>query len=156
MTRLYARAAGGARVHESAPEGDWKILTILGAMSSRGIIAAMTVEAATDREIFLTFLDEVLCPALQAGDVVIMDNLSSHKVDGVRERIERCQAELFYLPPYSPDLNPIEKAWSKLKEILRQAKARTVQALDEAIAKALPEISPANANAWLRLCLNGI
>jgi transposase len=143
-------------VHESAPEGDWKILTILGAMSSCGIIAAMTVEAATDREIFLAFLDEVLCPALQPGDVVIMDNLSSHKVDGVRERIERCQAELLYLPPYSPDLNPIEKAWSKLKEILRQAKARTVEALDQAIAKALPEISPVNAQAWFRLCFHCI
>ncbi|MGB6856128.1 MAG: IS630 family transposase [Terracidiphilus sp.] len=156
MTRLYARAVGGARVHESRPEGDWKILTILGAMSSRGIIAAMTVEAATDREIFLAFLDEVLCPALRPGDVVIMDNLSSHKVDGVRERIERCQAELLYLPPYSPDLNPIEKAWSKLKEILRQAKARTAEALDQAIAKALPEISSANALAWFRLCSHGI
>jgi len=87
MTRLYARAPGGARIHEGVPEGNWKILTILGAMSTRGMIAAMTVEAATDREIFLTFLDEVLCPALQPGDVVIMDNLSSHKVDGVRQRI---------------------------------------------------------------------
>ena len=156
MTRLYARAASGKRVQESAPEGNWKILTILGAMSSRGMIAAMTVEAATDREIFLAFLEEVLCPALQPGDVVIMDNLSSHKVDGVRERIERCQAELLYLPPYSPDLNPIEKAWSKLKEILRQAKARTVEALDQAIANALPEISPENAQAWFRLCFKGI
>lgn len=156
MTRLYARAAGGQRVHESAPEGNWKILTILGAMSSRGMLAAMTVEAATDREIFLTFLDEVLCPALQPGDVVIMDNLSSHKVDGVRERIEGRQAELLYLPAYSPDLNPIEKAWSKLKEILRQAKARTVEALDQAITEALPQISPANAQAWFRLCFHGI
>lgn len=156
MTRLYGRAVGGTRVQESTPEGNWKILTILGAMSNRGMIAAMTVEAATDREIFLTFLEEVLCPVLQPGDVVIMDNLSSHKVDGVRERIERCQAELLYLPPYSPDLNPIEKAWSKLKEILRQAKARTVEALDQAITKALPEISPANAKAWFRLCSKGI
>ena len=72
----------------------------------------MTIEAATDGEIFLAFLDEVLCPALHPGDVVVMDNLSSHKVDGVRQRIESCQAELLYLPPYSPDLNPIEKAWS--------------------------------------------
>lgn len=127
---------------------------MLGAMSSRGIIAAMTVEAATDREIFLTFLEQVLCPALQPGDVVVMDNLSSHKVDGVRERIEGCQAELLYLPPYSPDLNPIEKAWSK--EILRQVKARTVEALDQAIAEALPKISPANAQAWFRLCFHGI
>ena len=94
MTRLYARALGGVRVHEGAPEGDWQILTILGAMSSRGMIAAMTIEAATDGEIFLAFLDEVLCPALHPGDVVVMDNLSSHKVDGVRQRIESCQAEL--------------------------------------------------------------
>lgn len=85
-----------------------------------------------------------------------MDNLSSHKVDGVRERIEGRQAELLYLPAYSPDLNPIEKAWSKLKEILRQAKARTVEALDQAITEALPQISPANAQAWFRLCFHGI
>jgi hypothetical protein len=156
MTRLYARAPGGARVHEGAPEGNWKIFTILGAMSTRGMIAAMTVEAPTDREIFLTVLGEVFCPALQPGDVVIMDNLSSHKVDGVRQRILDRQAELLYLPPYSPDLNPIEKAWSKLKQILRQAKARTAQALDYAIAQALPEISPANAQAWFRLCFHGI
>jgi transposase len=156
MTRLHARAAGGTRVHEGAPEGDWKILTILGAMSTQGIIAAMTIEAATDREIFLAYLDEVLCPQLEPGDVVVMDNLSSHKVDGVRQRIEAHQAELLYLPPYSPDLNPIEKAWSKLKQILRQVKARTAEALDQAIAAAIPEISPANAQAWFRLCFHGI
>jgi transposase len=152
MTRLYARAPGGARVHEGAPEGDWQILTILGAMSIRGMIAAMTIEAATDGDIFLAFLDEVLCPVLQPGDVVVMDNLSSHKVDGVRQRMDTCHAELLYLPPYSPDLNPIEKAWSKLKQILRQVKARTANTLDQAIAKALPEISPDNARAWFRLC----
>ena len=143
-------------MHEGAPEGDWQILTILGAMSTRGMIAAMTIEAATDGEIFLAFLDEVLCPALHPGDVVVMDNLSSHKVDGVRQRIETCQAELLYLPPYSPDLNPIEKAWSKLKQILRKAKPRTVNALDQTITTALPEISTANAQAWFRLCFNGI
>jgi transposase len=93
---------------------------------------------------------------LQAGDVVIMDNLSSHKVDGVRQRIEKRQAELLYLPPYSPDLNPIEKAWSKLKQILRQLKARTAEALDQAITEALSEISPASAAAWFRLCFHGI
>ena len=143
-------------MHEGAPEGDWQILTILGAMSTRGMIAAMTIEAATDGEIFLAFLDEVLCPVLHPGDVVVMDNLSSHKVDGVRQRIETCQAELLYLPPYSPDLNPIEKAWSKLKQILRKAKARTVYALHQTITIALPEISPANAQAWFRLCFHGI
>src|SRR5271157_4417604 len=139
------RALGGARVQESAPEGDWKILTILGAMSTRGIIAAMTVEAATDREIFLTYLDQVLCPQLRPGDVVVMDNLSSHKVKGVRERIEAAGAKLLYLPPYSPDLNPIEKAWAKLKQLLRAAKARTKEVLDQAITDLLPQITHDNA-----------
>jgi DDE superfamily endonuclease len=110
MTRLYARCARGRRIHETRPDGRWKILTILGAISTRGMIAAMTIEAATDREIFLAYLDHVLCPQLQAGDAVVMDNLSSHKVVGVRERIEAAGARLLYLPPYSPDLNPIEKA----------------------------------------------
>jgi transposase len=156
MTRLYGRAPGGQRVHEGTPEGNWQILTLLGAMNTRGIIAAMTIEAPTDREVFLGFLDEVLCPALQPGDVVVMDNLSSHKVDGVRQRIEERQAELLYLPPYSPDLNPIEKAWSKLKQILRQLKARTAETLDQGITEALSQISPANAEAWFRLCFHGI
>jgi len=86
---------------------------MLGAMSSRGMLAMMTVEAATDTDIFLAYLDHVLCPKLRPGDVVVMDNLSTHKVDGVRQRIQQCGAELLYLPPYSPDLNPIEKAWVK-------------------------------------------
>ena len=118
MMRLYARSTGGARIHETTPDGRWKILTILGAISTRGMIATMTIEAATDREIFLAYLDEVLCPKLRPGDVVVMDNLSSHKVQEVRERIEAAGAQLLYLPPYSPDLNPIEKAWAKLKQLL--------------------------------------
>jgi transposase len=150
MTRLYARSAGGQRIGEATPGGHWKITTILGAMSLRGMIATMTVEAATDREIFLAYVEQVLCPALRPGDVVVMDNLSSHKVDGVRERIQRVGAEVLYLPPYSPDLNPIEKAWAKLKQILRAAKARTKEALDHAIAEALNLISADNAHAWFR------
>jgi transposase len=150
MTRRYARAPRGVRVHETTPEGNWKILTILGAMSLRGMIATMTIEAATDAEIFLAYLDHVLCPALRPGDVVVMDNLSSHKVAGVRERIEAAGAELLYLPPYSPDLNPIEKAWAKLKHLLRTAKARTAEALENAIAQLLPEIRPQDAQAWFR------
>jgi transposase len=118
MTKLYARCRGGARIHEAAPHGNWKILTILGAMSTRGMIATMTIEEATDTDIFLAYLDEVLCPALRPGDVVVMDNLSAHKVQGVQQRIEAAGAEWLYLPPYSPDLNPIEKAWSKLKQLL--------------------------------------
>lgn len=152
MTRLYGRGLGGARLHEATPGGHWKILTILSAMSTRGMIATMTVEAATDREIFLAYLEKVLCPALRSGDVVVMDNLSSHKVDGVRQRIEQCGARLLYLPPYSPDLNPIEKAWSKLKTLLRATKARTREALDQAISDLLQKISPTDAQAWFRLC----
>lgn len=150
MTRRYARAPRGVRVHESTPEGNWKILTILSAMSLDGMIATMTIEAATDTEIFLAYLDHVLCPALRPGDVVIMDNLSSHKVSGVRERIQTAGAELLYLPPYSPDLNPIEKAWAKLKQLLRTAKARTAEALEQAIADLLPSIRTQDAQAWFR------
>jgi transposase len=151
MTRFYARCQGGARIHEGTPDGRWKILTILGAIGTRGMIATMTVEAATDREIFLAYLDEVLCPQLLPGDVVVMYNLSSHKVNGVQQRIEKCGAALLYLPPYSPDLNPIEKAWSKLKQLLRSAKARSKEALDQAIAELLPLITAEDAKAWFRL-----
>jgi transposase len=152
MTRLRARCAGGGRIHEATPGGHWKIMTILGAMSLRGMVAAMTIEEATDADIFLAFVQQVLCPALKAGDVVVMDNLSSHKVAAVRTSIEKAGAELLYLPPYSPDMNPIEKAWAKLKELLRAAQARTRQALDQAIGDALLRITPENAKAWFRLC----
>ena len=151
MTRLYARSRDGARIPEAAPQGHWKILTILGAISTRGMIATMTIEEATDADIFLAYLDRCLCPELRPGDVVVMDNLSSHKVKGVREKIAVAGAELIYLPPYSPDLNPIEKAWAKLKTLLRSAKARSKEALDQAITKHLPEITPENAQAWFRL-----
>ncbi len=113
MTRQWGRAPKGQRVHEATPQGHWQVLTTLGAMSLRGIDAAMTVESATDGDVFGAFLELVLCPKLRPGDVVVMDNLSSHKVEGIREQIEACHAQLLYLPPYSPDLNPIEKAWSK-------------------------------------------
>lgn len=151
MTRLYARAPRGHRVHDAVPGGHWKMLTILGALHHKGMLAVMTVEAATDREIFLAYLDQVLCPKLRPGHVVVMDNLSAHKVAGVRERIEQTGAALCYLPPYSPDLNPIEKAWSKLKQGLRAAQARSVQALDHAIERLLPSLTPHDAQAWFRL-----
>ena len=150
MTRRFARCLGGARIHEGTPEGNWQIVTILGAMSLDGMIATMTVAAATDTDIFLAYLDHFLCPALTPGDVVVMDNLSAHKVDGVRQRIETAGAELLYLPPYSPDLNPIEKAWSKLKQYLRATKARTPEQLQQAIAGALKTITPHDATAWFR------
>jgi transposase len=156
MTRLYARCLGGRRIHEATPGSHWKIMTILGAMSTRGMIATMTIEEATDTEIFLAYLDHVLCPQLRPGDVVVMDNLSSHKVNGVRQRIEAAGAELLYLPPYSPDLNPIEKAWSKLKLLLRSAKARTKDVLDQAITDLLPLITRDNAQAWFRCSGYGV
>jgi transposase len=156
MTRLYARCPGGPRIHETTPGSHWKILTILGAMSTRGMIATMTIEESTDTDIFLAYLDHVLCPQLRPGDLVVMDNLSSHKVKGVRERIEAAGAELLYLPPYSPDLNPIEKAWSKLKLLLRSAKARTKEVLDQAITDLLPQITTDNAQAWFRFSGYGV
>ncbi len=125
-------------------------------MSTRGIVATMTIEEATDTDIFLAYLDQVLCPQLRPGDVVVMDNLSSHKADGVRHRIEKMGAEVLYLPPYSPDLNPIEKAWAKLKLLLRSAKARTKEALDQAITELLPQITTDNAQAWFRYSGYGV
>jgi transposase len=125
MTRQWGRAPKGERIAEATPQGKWKVLTTLGAMSLRGIEAAMTVEAATDGEVFATYLQHVLCPKLRPGDVLVMDNLSAHKVAGIREMIQARGAKLIYLPPYSPDLNPIEKAWSKFKQFLRSVKART-------------------------------
>lgn len=156
MTRSYARSLSGQRIHEATPGGHWKIMTILGAISLRGMIATMTIEAATDTEIFLAYVEQVLCPALRPGDVVVMDNLSSHKVNGVTRLIAAVGAEVLYLPPYSPDLNPIEKAWAKLKQGLRTAKARTKEALEQAIAEALQLISPDNAQAWFRLSTGGL
>jgi len=151
MTRLYGRARKGQRIRDRVPGGHWKILTILGAMDHTGMLATMTVESATDGDVFLAFLDQVLCPKLRAGHVVVMDNLSAHKVDGVRERIEACGASVLYLPPYSPDLNPIEKAWSKLKARLRALAARAMPQLEHATAQALKTITAQDAKAWLRL-----
>lgn len=118
MTRLRARSLGGSRICEGAPAGRWKILTILGAMSMRGMIATMTIEEATDSDIFEAFVEQVLCPALQPDDVVVIDNLASHRVPLVRRLIENAGAQLLYLPPHSPGLNPIEKAWSKTQTAL--------------------------------------
>ena len=153
MTRLYGRCVGGRRIHEATPGGHWKILTILSAMSMRGMVATMTIEEPTDGDIFLAYVEHLLCPVLRPGDVVVMDNLSSHKAVGVRAWIENQGAELIYLPPYSPDLNPIEKAWAKLKQLLRSVKARNREALEQAITNLLPSITAQDAQAWFRLRL---
>ena len=115
----------------------------------------MPSSEATDGDIFLAYIEQVLGPKLRPGDGVVMDNFSAHKVAGVEELIQAAGAELLYLPPYSPDLNPIEKAWAKLKQLLRTAKARTAEArtaeaLDQAIAELLSQITPENAQAWFR------
>lgn len=156
MTRLYARSTGGRRIREATPGGHWKILTILGAMSLRGMVATMTIEEPTDSDIFLAYVEHLLYPVLQPGDVVVMDNLSAHKAPAVREWIEKAGAEVLYLPPYSPDLNPIEKAWAKLKQLLRAVKARSKETLDQAITELLPCITPDNAKAWFRFALYGL
>jgi transposase len=152
MTRQWGRAPKGERIDEATPQGHWEVLTTLGAMSLRGIDAAMTVASATDGDVFTAYVEQALCPQLKPGDVVVLDNLSAHKVTGIRELIESRGAQLLYLPPYSPDLNPIEKAWSKFKKYLRDAKARTKEALDQAVTEALKTITADNAAAWFRLC----
>ena len=156
MTRRYGRAPRGERIREATPAGHWNTLTLLGAMTQQGMLASMTVESPTDGDVFLAYLDEVLCRQLQAGQVVVMDNLSVHKVAGVRERIEAVGATLLYLPPYSPDFNPIEQAWSKIKQKLRAAQARTVEALEAAVAQALATVTSQDATAWFHHCGHAI
>ncbi len=117
---------------------------------------ARTIESATDGDVFLLYLEQVLCPKLRPGDLVVMDNWSAHKVQGVRQLIEATGAELLYLPPYSPDFNPIEKAWAKLKQLLRAAKARTTEVLEQAVAQILKAITADNPAACFRHCGYGI
>lgn len=152
MTRLYARARRGLRAVMTAPVNKGKNVTIIGALGLSGIVAAMTVEAATTGLIFLAFLEQVLCPLLRPGQVVVMDNLSAHKVEGVRTLIEATGARLLYLPSYSPYLNPIEQCWSKLKAILRSKQAREPTALDQAITEAIEAVSPVDAHGWFKHC----
>ena len=152
MTRRYGRALRGERVQEATPAGHWSTLTLLGALTTQGLLASMTVESPTDGDVFLAYLDEVLCPCLRPGQIVIADNLSAHKVDGVRERIETAGATLLYLPPYSPDFNPIEKAWSKIKQHLRKAKARTLELLEQAVSQALQSVTSEDASGWFHHC----
>jgi transposase len=156
MTRLWGRAPKGQRICEATPQGHWQVLTTLGAMSQRGIEAVMTISSPTDGDVFTAYVQQVLSPKLEVGDVVVLDNLSAHKVGGIRELIEARGAQLLYLPPYSPDLNPIELAWSKFKQYLRTAKSRTAEALDQAVTEALQTITPDNAVAWFRHCGYGI
>jgi transposase len=125
---------------------------MLACLSAAGISAPMTVEGAVDGLVFLEYVKQVLAPTLLTGDVVIMDNLGAHKVKGVAEAIKARGARVIYLPPYSPDLNPIEKCWSKIKTYLRAAKARTRQALEEALKQALLLVTESDARGWFASC----
>ncbi len=152
LTRGYGRALRGQRVEDATPQARWQTVTLLGALGLEGLAAAMTVEGACDGEAFRAFLDQVLGPRLGPGQVVAMDNLSVHKVPGVRERIEARGAQLWYLSRYSPDLGPIEPCWSKVKTARRAAKARTHEALDEAVTAALATVTLGDARGWFRHC----
>jgi transposase len=152
LTRLYGRAPRGERALGSAPQNYGQNVTILGALSYTGVEAVMTIEGATDADVFRAYVREVLCPTLRQGDIVVADNLSAHKAAGVQEAIAAQGARLLYLPPYSPDLNPIEQCWSKIKAFLRAAKARTREALDEAVTRALGTVTEADARAWFTHC----
>ena len=152
MTRRYGRARQGARVHDAVPKNFGRNVTILGALSCNGLDAVMTVDGATDTAVFRTYITQVLVPTLVPDDIVIMDNLSSHKVSGIEEAIKATGASLLFLPPYSPDCSPIENCWSKLKTILRQMKARTREALDDALKYAIDRITTSDAKGWFRHC----
>lgn len=152
MARLFARAPRGKRALGSVPQNYGKNITMIGAMSLSGLVAVMTIDMATDGDIFKAYLEQVLVPALRPGQVVVMDNLSAHKVVGVRDLIESAGARLEYLPAYSPDLNPIEPCWSKLKALLRKAAARSYEALDHAISEALAVITASDAHGWFKHC----
>lgn len=142
MTRRYGRAPKGERCVAYAPHGHWKTTTFIAGLRVGAITAPMVADGPMTGVLFLAYIKEFLCPTLNSGDIVIADNLSSHKVAGVKEAIEAAGASILYLPPYSPDLNPIEKMFSKLKALLRKAEKRTVDALWNEIGELLDAFSP--------------
>jgi transposase len=152
MTRLYGRAPRGERLHDSVPDPHGGTITMLGALSLDGLVALMTIEGGTSGDVFLAFVEDVLAPQLRAGDIVVLDNLGAHKDARVVAAFAARGVELRYLPAYSPDLNPIEYTWSKLKALLRKAKARTREALDDALDWITKEITPKDVLAWLICC----
>jgi transposase len=152
MTRPYARSLQGTRAHATKPCNKGKNMTMLGALSLEGLTASMTIEGSTDTDVFLTYVQEILCPGLRPGQVVILDNLKPHKADEVREAIEAVGARIEYLPPYSPDFSPIEACWSKVKAVIRAKAARTYEALDRAIMQAFNAITSNDVQGWFAHC----
>lgn len=152
MTRRYAWADIGKRALGHAPNGHWKTTTFLAGLTAEGLIAPFVLDGPINAECFLAYVEQVLIPVLREGDIVILDNLSSHKGEDAARLIAKAGARLLFLPPYSPDLNPIEMAFAKLKEILRQAEARTVDALWNLIGGILGNFTPAQCAAYIRHC----
>ena len=142
MARRYGRSLRGERCVASVPHGHWKTTTFVAGLRLSGLTASMTLDGAMDGVAFVAWVEQMLAPTLKSGDIVIMDNLPAHKAAAVRVAIEAVGAELRYLPPYSPDLNPIELAYSKFKALLKKAAARSLEALWAAISSAIPEIGP--------------
>lgn len=152
MTRPRGRAPEGTRLVANVPHGHWKTTTFLAALRTSGLTAPLVIDGAVNGDLFLAYVRQQLAPTLQPGDIVIMDNLSSHKKAGVCESIEAVGAQLLYLPPYSPDLNPIEQAFSKFKWLLKSAKERTVEALWQTCGKLLDRFSESECRNYIRHC----
>jgi transposase len=142
MARISGRSKRGTRCRAAVPHGHWKTTTFTAGLRLGGLTAPMVIDGAMNGEAFLAYVHQLLVPTLSPGDIVVMDNLPAHKAGGVREAIENAGARLLYLPPYSPDFNPIEQAFAKLKTLLRGIAARTVTALWQAIADALDAFTP--------------
>ena len=150
MTRLYGRAPKNQRVIDFVPDTRFCSTTVLSSIRLEGTIVPCVFEGALNGKIFVSYIEQFLAPTLKEGDIVIMDNLSSHKVKGVAEAIEKAGAKILYLPPYSPDLNPIEMMWSKVKALLRKAKVRAKEHLSSAIADALRSVALSDIYGWFK------
>lgn len=152
MTRLYGRARNGSRCMDHAPDGRWERTTILSAIRITGETCSVVFDGALNGKIYNAYVEKFLLPTLKSGDIVIMDNLNVHKSEIAKKLIQEKGCDYIFLPAYSPDLNPIEKMWSKVKQLLRGLKARTKEALDEAIEKALSYITREDAQGWFKSC----
>lgn len=152
MTRMCGRALRGHRVVSAVPHGHWKTTTLIAALDQSGVRCSTTVDGAVNRDVFEAFVEQVLVPTLRPGDLVIMDNLSSHKGERTPMLVRAVQAEVVYLPPYSPDLNPIEPAFSKIKQRLRSLACRTVEALWNNIQSTLDIVTPSDAVNYFKHC----
>ena len=149
MTRRYGRAPRGQRLVAAVPHGHWKTSTFVAALRTDGLTAPLVIDGAMNGDTFRAYVEQVLVPTLKPGDIVILDNLASHKVAGIREAIAAKEASIVYLPPYSPDLNPIEQAFAKLKALLRKAAARTVARLWDAIGEMLGRFTSLECSNYL-------